>query len=321
MRPTGLRARGSIRALAAVVTATQMAVVSAAAKDSTLELASSGLAIVPNPSLVVRRLDLAISSERVRLKYVVLNLGAADVTSLVTWPLPEIDTIAVGDAALALPATDPDNFVRFEITSDGKPLKPSLEQHALAFRLDVTSLLKDQGLPLFPFAETVGSRLAALPDAVFQGMLENGIARVEGHRRHPSWTYRATAFWRQVFKAERSTEIAVSFVPVLGSGDLGADSLASFGQSHCLTGAKAKAIQQRIEGGGAVDAVWLTHALTFGSSWSGPVKRARITVELQDANTIVATCHAGFKPAGPTLLEWEATDFEPSSDLSILLVR
>lgn len=314
------RARCGLLALATFLAGAEPSRISAQARDGTLELASSGLAIVPDPSLVVRRLDIAISTERVRLKYVVLNLGAADVTSLVTWPLPDIDMIAVGEAVVELPASDPENFIRYEITSDGKPVRPGLEQLALAFRLDVTSTLKDKGLPLFPYSEAVEPMLAALSPAVFQNLMEVGIARLERQRRHPSWTFRSTAFWRQTFRAEQDTEIVVSFTPVLGSGEFG-DSIESFAHSHCLAGAKAKAVEQRIAAGASVKAVWLTHALTFGSSWTGPVKRARITVELPDAEATASTCLAGFKPAGPTLLEWQATDYEPQSDLSILIVR
>ncbi|HRD74759.1 MAG TPA: DUF4424 family protein [Hyphomicrobiaceae bacterium] len=291
------------------------------ARDATVEIASSGIAIVASPSLVLRRMDIALDAERIRIDYVVTNLGAEDVNSLITWPQPDIDMTAIGDGALALPATDPDNVTRHEITSNGARVTPKIERSASAYRLDVTATLREHTLDLFPLADSVLSKLAALPNPVADHLRELGIVRLDGSRRLPGWTYRSTLFWRQTFKADGDTTISIAFAPVLGSGTLGPDSVDSFSGTHCLPEGRARAIQKKLEAGESVDAVWLTHALTFGSSWSGPVKHARITIAVPDSETAASTCYGGFKPAGPTLLEWKATDFEPHSDLSILFLR
>src|SRR4051812_34208822 len=81
----------------------------ALANDSTAELATGGLIFTKNDALQMRSEELFISTKEIRVRYVFFNTSGKDVTTLVAFPMPEID-LSNEDGDIAIPSSDPQNI-------------------------------------------------------------------------------------------------------------------------------------------------------------------------------------------------------------------
>src|SRR5471030_2777164 len=99
------------------------------ANDSAAELSIGGLQFVQNKAVAMESEDLRISLDRVSVHYQFANTSDKPVTLTVAFPLPDID-LAEGDN-IALPSSDPVNFVDFETRIDGNPAKFQIDQRAM----------------------------------------------------------------------------------------------------------------------------------------------------------------------------------------------
>ena len=118
-------------------------------------LAAGGLALAANGHVLIEEQDVTISADRIRVVNVVRNTGERDVSLLVTFALPDLETLWIWDAPPLLPRSGDVNFVDAATTADGERVTPRLEQRAIALGLDVTDVLKALGLPSFPYANWI----------------------------------------------------------------------------------------------------------------------------------------------------------------------
>ena len=69
-----------------------------------------------------------------------------------------------------IPDDQSDNFLGFEVTVDGKAVKPELEQKAFAVGIDVTDLLEANKVPVNPFTQPVLTALEGLSGSDCAGL-------------------------------------------------------------------------------------------------------------------------------------------------------
>src|SRR5579871_6273095 len=122
------------------------ATIPALANDSTAELATGGLKFLTNPDIEMRSEELFISMPQIRVRYHFYNTSAKDITSIVAFPMPDI-TIDNNDDILVIPSDDPENFLDFHTTANGKPVPVRLEQKAVAQGIDRTEFLRNLKVP------------------------------------------------------------------------------------------------------------------------------------------------------------------------------
>src|SRR3981189_1469446 len=102
-----------LKSFSIAIIGTMLAATCAArANDSAAELSIGGLQFVRTNDIAMEREDLRISLDRVAVRYQFANTSGKPVTLTVAFPLPDID-LAEGEN-IALPSTDPANFVDFE---------------------------------------------------------------------------------------------------------------------------------------------------------------------------------------------------------------
>ncbi|WP_165498247.1 DUF4424 family protein [Siculibacillus lacustris] len=326
---TAARVRAVV--LAAVV-ATAWASGPAAADGSTPELVAGGLVLPANAGVAVKSEDLHISEKAIDIAYEFLNAGDKDVTTLVAFPLPVLSP-ADSEIFEARDGGDPVDFLGFTVDVDGRRIKPQAEQRASVLGLDVTDRLVADGVALNPY---VGARareaLAKLPAAKQGFYAERGLAVwLEGAPTGLAWTVSTTFHWMQTFPAGKAVRIVHHYRPIVGRDlltEATLDRLAGGRAGVCLdkTGEAAlrKALVAGRKAGGGSTALMqrrVGFALGAGAGWGGPIGNFRLTIDKPRADTLVATCFAGAPPKiGPTSLVWEAKDFTPKDDLSILFV-
>lgn len=313
------------------------------ANDTMAELAAGGLTFVYAENVQMQSEDLFISPKEVRVDYVFHNSGDSDRTTVVAFPMPDIE--GSGDFMISVPNPDSDNFMNFSVTVDGQPVTTEIDRHAFAVDVDVTDLLTEHGVPLLPFGAATSEALAALPKELIADWIERGIVIPmeyddgSGWKTDyvPVWKLKTTYWWRTTFPAGRDLRVAHRYTPSIGAtaglNFVGPDENAPFTgesferekQRFCFDDDFVRAVAKRLDAARAEDGYlqqsWISYVLTTGANWGGTIGRFHLTVDKGDTNTLVSFCGDGVKKTGPTTFEITATDFYPERNIDIALIR
>jgi hypothetical protein len=326
----------------AIVTLLLMLAASAAqANDSTAELGAGGLVLSRSDVVRMAREDLFISKEEVRVDYVFRNESEEDVTSIVAFPMPEIE--ASPGLNVAIPFDSDDDFLGFEVIVDGAKVEPELEQRALAVGIDVSDELAAHGVPFFPYADAMSDTLAALPRDLLSSWKERGIIIFEEYDDgsgpkvdvQPYWTLKSTYWWRMTFPAGADVEVSHRYTPSVGGsvgltffydGRFDPRAQAEYRLRYCMDqsfeAAVLKAAKASPDGYPRLFETRLSYVLKTGGNWAlGTIGDFTLTVDKGDPKNIVSFCGTGVRKIGPTTFQMKATDFYPEQDLDILILE
>jgi hypothetical protein len=75
------------------------------------------------------------------------------------------------------------------------------------------------------------------------------------------------------------------------------------------------------EGGAFYVEHWLDYVLKPGANWRGPIKDFRMVVDKGKAGNLVSFCADGVRKISATRFELRKKNFEPASDVAILIVE
>ena len=273
------------------------------------EVAAGGLVFVQDPAIVIETEEMLIARNEISITYVLRNITAAERRILVAFPLPELDTAAIGDQPVKLPAQAA-NFVAAAFSVNGAPLTAEMDQRALALGLDVTAQLAALQITMQPYDPAVPGQLKRLPKVTKVDLLQRGILRAEDERIEPNWSARTTAFWRQSFPSRRSVTITLNYRPLTATAPFNPALLEAVRPTHCLDGAADVAVTRKVAAqGGKVAFNWTSFVPGNGSSLLGPARHFRLRIEKPSIDTLVVTCRGNLRPLGPTTLEWTAKNY------------
>tara|TARA_R110002020_G_scaffold207296_3_gene412755 strand:+ start:838 stop:1851 length:1014 start_codon:yes stop_codon:yes gene_type:complete len=312
----------------------------ATANDTTAELKTGGLVFVQTDAISMVEEKLYISPSEVRVEYRFRNTTDKDVEALVAFPVPDI---ASGYEMVALSPDAGDNFLGFETSQDGRPIKAELQQQALVHEVDLTAELKAQNIPLMPGAEATAVALSGLgPEAVerFRGLGLIGVEQWDdgsGMKDHlmPLWTLKSVYFWKTVYPANSEVTVKHSYATSVGgtvdvtyldeNGEPRGERFEEYQKRYCIDDAMVRIAQktrkaQRETGTQLYVENWISYILMTGNNWAGPIGSFTLTVDKGDTRNIVSFCGEGVTKTGPTTFEMTKTDFYPERDLEILLL-
>jgi hypothetical protein len=300
----------------------------ALANDSTAELATGGLVFTKNDFLQMRSEELFISMQEIRVRYVFFNTSRNDVTTLVAFPMPDID-LAGDDRDVAIPSSDPQNLLDFSTVIDGRTVKAQVEQRALVSGIDRTDILQKLGIPV---AEPTNA-LIVLPRSEWDQLQRAGLTRIEDvgavqgikEELRPQWTVKTTFFWQQVFPAQRDLKIDHRYTPSVGSvvpmseGQLRNNLSAAGFDRYCIDRPFLRILSEKSRTPGAQ---WLQQNLQYilktGANWAGPIKHFRMVVDKGSPENLVSFCGKGIKKISATEFEVYHQDFVPTSNLHVI---
>ncbi|NJL08260.1 MAG: DUF4424 domain-containing protein [Methylacidiphilales bacterium] len=307
----------------------------AAANDSMAELGIGGLTLTASASVEILSEDLFISPTEVRVAYRFKNRTDKDIDSIVAFPIPEIPG---GEEFYYynLPVDDPQNFVGFTITVDGKPVQPKVEQRAIANNLDRTEPLTSLGIPIFP--TKAKDALNKLPDDKKKEFELFGLAYPEEDydtkttQLVPAWRMRTTFWWQQTFPAGQEIQVSHTYKPVVGAtAGLSFDARTSpeghaeYLKKYCMDKAFLDAVRKMDADARKKDRIAgefrLAYVLTTAGNWATPIGSFRLVVDKGQANALVSFCGENVRKISPTQFEMKKTDFTPDKDINILLVK
>jgi hypothetical protein len=313
----------------------------ALANDSSAELRQGGLVLVHNPGVEMRSEDLYISPEAVKVRYRFRNTTGRDQRVLVAFPMPNI-TIEGPDDLISIPKQDPENFLGFSTTVDGRPVAARIEQKVYSRGVDRTAYLKALGVPLAPQLEATRNALDRLPKAVQRRLLRIGLAIPDDydagkgweHHLQPTWTLKTTYYWDQVFPAGRELAVEHDYAPSVGgtSGtSIEADGFKTspdyrrMVRKYCLDDGFLSAVERAKRAVGQDHQAFfekrIEYVLSSGANWKAPIADFRLVVDKGRPDSLVSFCMDGVRKIGPTEFEVRKTDFRPARDLSILILE
>ncbi|UVK52150.1 DUF4424 domain-containing protein [Mesorhizobium sp. AR02] len=313
----------------------------ALANDSTAELGTGGLILSRSDAVAMQSEDLFISPEKVTVDYVFHNNTDKDVSAIVAFPMPDIS----GDPEEmpAIPENQSDNFLGFEVTIDGAPAKPELEQKVFALGIDISADLKAQNVPFNPFGDAAKAALAKLPKAVADDWVNRGIIIEDPEADAgpstapayaPFWQLRSTYWWRSTFPANKDVHVSHRYKPSVG----GTSSVsffydgkfqgqyASYKTRYCMDdtfeNVVRKVAKDNPDGYPKYYESRIAYILTTGGNWAaGTIGKFKLTVDKANAKALVSFCGDNVKKVGPTSFEMTANDFYPEHNIDILLLE
>jgi uncharacterized protein DUF4424 len=309
------------------------------ANDSAAELSIGGLRLVQSNAIALESEDLRISLDRVSVRYQFANTSGKPVTLTVAFPLPDID-LAEGEN-IALPSTDPVNFVDFETRIDGTPANFQFDQHATIGDKDVSGLLQQLKLPLLPIGKNQNA-IANLPDATRvklanEGLLMPAGTSDKGRQQYTAgWVAKTSAVRQQTFPPDRKVVVEHQYRPSVGTSQdtilraglrnnksLSAE-VARYRKEYCISDAFLADLDKRAGSGQAntsmIEERRISYVLKTGANWAGPIQTFKLTVDPGASDRLVSFCGSRLKRSSPSGMEFTAENFKPDEDLKILIV-
>lgn len=303
----------------------------AAANDSSATLGAGGIVLTQSDSIVLEREDLYISTDEIRIRYEFESIATEDQTTTVAFPLPPIDLAVLSEVPVDRPGDDPINFVDFTVSADGRRLAPSVHLRALHGGEVITDYLLSKNLKLSFFDGGFYDSLLDLDPDARQDMMDRGYAYYDEYGAvYPQWTLETVFSWPQIFPAGGRVSIEHSYKPVVGQSfvskySLEGDELAPF----CVDDAAVQAIRKRIkqrsttaDEDGLLIARSVEYILSTAGNWRGPIGHFRLTLDKGAPERLISLCFDGeIRKTSPTTFVAEIDDYEPRSDLRILVLE
>lgn len=322
--------------LALILTA---AAAPARANDSIAELGTGGLILSRSDVVAMEKEDLFISRDKVTVDYVYRNGSDKDVSTIVAFPMPDIEGHPYDMPSI--PRMGEDNFLGFEVTVDGQPIKPELEHRAIAVGIDISDELKANGVPFYPFGETTTEALEKLPQAVADAWIDRGIIMISEYdagsgwkrERTPYWQLRSTYWWRMVFPAGKEVKVSHRYQPSLGAtvglrflddGKLKGPTYDEYKRRYCMDAAFERAVLKEVKKANGYPSLYenrIAYILKTGRNWAmGSIGDFTLTIDKGDPDNLLSVCGTNVEKVGPTTFRMKATDFYPERDLDILIL-
>ncbi len=331
--PTGLSSGSEVTMFRSVAFAALLAAVAqpALANDSTAELGLGGLTLTKSDAIVMQSEDLFISEEKVTVDYVFLNTSAADIETVVAFPLPDIEN------GIEKPAYDFTGELGFRTLVDGKPADLTLTQTAVLKGRDVTERLKAAKIPLMPIWEKFDAAVKALPTAERNALIAEGLLMDDGSTPPswaPLWTTKTAVSRTQVFPAGRPVRVSHAYKPFVG-GSVGsilkkdlrtvkdfAGDVAAYRAKFCIDDDFVRGFDAGVTKKDSYRPdLWIAYVLTSGANWKGPIGDFRMVIDKGDPKNLVSFCGTGVKKIAPTRFEVRYQNFTPTRDVNVLIVK
>jgi len=298
---------------------------SALASEPTATIGAGGLVLARTPDLALERETLTISRGEITADYVFRNKASQDTVLLVAFPMPDLEMARLLSVPVQYPAEDPANFLAFDTHVEGTRIETRMEQRASSLGLDVTAMLRADGVPLNPVSASALLSLAGLTAARRAEYVRRGMAvAAEENTFEPAWTLHTTFYWEQVFPAGKPLSTRHRYRPIAGKFQFTRDAVRGGGtlDDYCLDTPTRRTLERRLPRPDSIaTGADVQYVLTAGAHWGGPIGEFHLIVDKEDPDAVMSTCLAGLKKTGPTRFEVRAKDFTPEQDLRFLVVQ
>jgi len=306
--------------------------VQAMAGDARTALMVGTLQLPRPPELELRALDITVTPQEVRGRYVLFNRANRDVALGASFAAPDLDAAAPGFGYTAIPQPEQINFMGFAATVDGVPVALMDERHVFGAGLERTQLLEDAGAPPQPAGVATWEALGKLSPQALQDLRAAGLIDMDrlGERLEPRprWLLKTAWHWPQVFPAGKETVITWRHA---ASVSVGTTPLAERSQlahaaryaRHCAGEAINSAANAARNNGPGND--WLLEReqrlrISTGPASAGSAGVVTLTIDTGADDVIVAACISGLERAGPGRWRMRRENAVLDEDLHVLFI-
>jgi hypothetical protein len=299
------------------------------ANGAIAERKTGGLVFKQSDTVSILREDLSVSLHKITVDYLYKSEAAAAQTVTIAFPMPGIP---VNDDPGSLreilegsgDELSAENYMKFQVTVDGKDVKAEPFVRALVKDTDITERITKLGLPLHMLVDDANALLKKVPKAELDALVALGaVGQGESYGEPaywPEWDYQVVFEWQQELRPGE-TKVSIFYVPLSGFlADVG-DSyeVGELAKAACVDAAVRAALAKRKAKGTAYyEVATVGYVLTTAKYWKGPIRRFNLSVEKPDAAALAAFCPPEAKKVSPTRFEWQAKDFTPKADLSVV---
>jgi hypothetical protein len=300
---------------------------SAFADDSTATLGAGGLVLVHDDNIRMATEDLYLSPVAVKVHYTFSNDSDHDIDAIVAFPLPDIDNAQFEESPMGTTVLNYPNFVGFKVMVNGKPVKTTLEEHALLKGRDVTAQVRAFKLPLSYAGSDLSDRLNGLSVAQRASLVKQGLAEDDGPQQlYPLWTATTKFWWHQVFPAQTTIAVDHTYQPVTGSsfftGFVDPESMQNYRTTACVDNATEAAIRAKSQKiSGMLNQTNTQFVIKTANNWKGPIGRFHLIVDKLKPENILSFCWPGtLNKISKTRFESTLSNFAPRSDIDLMVL-
>lgn len=337
-RPTfRLRAR-AFAGLLGLLLVLLLITVSASANDSTATLSAGGLVLKKTADIAILSEILRVGPKKITVDYEMQLQGSSALEVDIAFPLPRLNAAQLVNEPISTDTSHPENFVNFKLQVDGITVKTNQEIKAFeieGLRADVTENLRAADMLLPPVAESFYAKLSKLKPETHSELVKKKLLLIEHFSEQeptytPLWETQISYYWKQRFEPGKIVRIHHEYVPVTGESFFGKFSFADNRKDWCLDKGTEGAINKLLlsrqrEQETELDSVLLKrqqvdYILTTGANWAGPIRSFKLILEKERPEQIISLCLTGLKKLSPTEFVWEAKDFVPKKELSVVFI-
>jgi hypothetical protein len=302
------------------------------ANDTAATLGAGGLVAVRAAGIAMESEDLAISLDRVHIRYRFRNTTARDIETIVAFPLPPLNGGDVANIPIHLPKAAALNFVDFRVSANGRSVEPKVEVRGYFENVEITTDLARLKIPagvLDSGITAAVNRLSSADRAKVTGQNWVDCKLTGDGRCWPYWQSRVQYYWTQRFPANATVELEQSYRPVVGGGVITmTGDPAPIVKAYCgdaTTIARVDALRKRHRSPdpdhSPLEEKRIHYILTTANNWKGPIGSFHLTVETGSAEDILITCMPGLRQVAPTRYEVVKANFRPERDLELQIVQ
>jgi hypothetical protein len=318
----------------------------ASANDSSAAIGLGGLELTQNDAISMDSEDLYLSLDKVTVKYRFTNRSDRDVETLISFPLPAIPNGINGPLG---DSSYPDwKDIGFKTLVDGKAIALDYRERVTANGQNVEKRLKELGWPVRFWEQDFDARIEKMSDAEKAQYLAEGLLRKpdpEYDRLEAAWQVATHITRTQKFPAGKTVTVEHSYQPVAG-GSVGGildrsyrnqkdSGFPGYAKHYCIDNAFLKGFDKKrysrlpgLKKGEEAEYAgwfyvehWLSYVLKSGANWRGPIKDFRLVVDKGKPDRLLSLCMDGVKKISPTRFEVRRTNFEPTTDIDVLIVQ
>ena len=303
------------------------------ADDSSASLSAGGLVFTKQADIRMAVEHLYISPKQVKVRYEFVNDGKTDVSTIVAFPMPDIDVREFYYEPLGTTLDQTPNFMGFRLTVDGRNVAATPDERAVLDGRDRTAEVKAAGLPVNIAGSDLVQRLEKLSPAAKKKLAAAGLIEMDGDDAHPHWVAKTSFWWRQTFPAGKTVVIEHSYQPVTGQFFFGANDLSDknldYKHYYCIDDGTASAIGARIAkldpsgpNGQYLMGFQTGFVLKTANNWKGPIGRFKLTLDKLKPGNVLSLCWDGaLKKTGATTFESTRGNFAPARDIKLLVLE
>nr|WP_187144254.1 DUF4424 family protein [Microvirga massiliensis] len=197
----------------------------ALANGAVSEFPAGGVVFKPEKDISIVSEELEIGWNALHVRYVFESYAPAPIERTIGFPMAKVSLADGPDNVIDRswrPEQEADlrNYMAFEVSVNGKSVRPMLHEYAWFNGTNITGKLLEMGIPLFAADTETFTKLAQLPEATIRTLKREKLVQEDDsdHWLVPRWEYQAVYEWTQTF-ATGETVVEISYKPFFGAGN------------------------------------------------------------------------------------------------------